>query len=129
MDYQHVRRHRCQSDWGKVLLRVIGNLWIKTRIDDETGANDRDRVAIRTSPRARTHSKISARTSLVLNIKLLTKLRQLFRDQSRKGIGGPSGRKGYDYTNWPLRIRPRLHGPRKARKCSHTCYLRYKLAT
>src|SRR6516165_1461735 len=60
MDGQKIGRNRCERYRRKVFVRVVGDLWMKARIDDKARGDENDGVAIRRSARRVSHASVAA---------------------------------------------------------------------
>ena len=113
VDHQDVRRRHRQSDRGEIPDRIISQLGIEARIDDEARGHDEHCIAVRRGLRGGGGADVARTGRQVLHIERLTpSLGQRLRDDVRQHGGGAAGCEWHDDPHGTRGIGLRPRGPR-----------------
>src|SRR5262249_35281462 len=100
-------------------IRIIGDLVVQGRVDDDIGRNNEYGVAVRCCPCRLTHTDVAASTADVLDVELFPEmLGQTLCDQAAEYIRRTTGRVWNDHTHGSCRIGLRPSSARHGRQRS-----------
>src|SRR5215217_1890730 len=98
-DYVCGRAHQCYR--RKVAKRIVGNLCIETRVDDETRRRGKQCVAVWCTLCRRCNADIAAAPGEIFHVELLPHaFRKLLRNEARGGVVGTARADGNDHLHW-----------------------------
>ncbi len=105
MHREHVRRGAQQAHRREIPDRIVGDLGVQRRVDDEAAPRGQDGVAVARRARRGAHADIAAGAREGFHVELLFEiLRKFLRHQARRGVRLSARADRHDHAHRPRRI-------------------------